>query len=105
MVGMRSSSANAGGNLKSTSSLWTTPNEGATDLLGFQGEPFGRITPEGLHNNPQLQGYFWNGSASGGGDYHARVLTLCSGVYRYTWDYIGGTQGHRMGMAIRCMEN
>ena len=106
VVGTRGSSANAGGNLKSMSSLWTTPNEGATDVLGFQGEPFGRITPDGLHSNPQLQGYFWNGSASGGGDYHARVLTFEStGVYRYTWDYIGGTQGHRMGMAIRCIEN
>ena len=68
-------------------------------------EPFGRITPDGLHSNPQLQGYFWNGSASGGGDYHARVLTFEStGVYRYTSNYIEATSD-RMGMAIRCIEN
>ena len=38
----------------------------------------------------------------------AQTYTLTfesTGVYRYTWDYIGGTQGHRMGMAIRCIEN
>jgi uncharacterized protein (TIGR02145 family) len=106
LPGFRGVNQNAGGQMKSTSDAWTSPNAGAMDAFGFAAEPFGRRNHLGQTSGLQLSAWFWNASGDGGWAHEARKVTFDSeGIFRYTWDYIGGNQSNAMAMAIRCVQN
>jgi uncharacterized protein (TIGR02145 family) len=54
----------AGGKLKSTSTLWTTPNTGATNESGFSGLPGGNRNGNGTFNGVGGNGNWWSSTES-----------------------------------------
>ena len=57
----RGSTANVGGKLKKVdSSLWNTPNSGATNESGFSGIPGGRYNKDGTFINLSSEGAWWS---------------------------------------------
>lgn len=56
----------AGGKMKSTgTSLWLSPNLGATNLSGFTGFPGGCRPPSGIFDNIGYDGFWWSSSEFG----------------------------------------
>jgi uncharacterized protein (TIGR02145 family) len=56
----------AGGKMKSTgTSLWLSPNLGATNLSGFTGLPGGCRPPSGIFDNIGYDGFWWSSSEFG----------------------------------------
>ena len=51
-----------GGRLKAVSSLWTSPNVGATNFSGFTALPGGRRDSNGIFNGYGSNGFWWSSS-------------------------------------------
>jgi uncharacterized protein (TIGR02145 family) len=68
------SSTTAGGALKSTSGLWTSPNTGATNSSGFSALPGGYRYTNGTFGNIGGSTYFWSSSESSTTDAITRGL-------------------------------
>lgn len=61
-TGWRGGTQNVGGKLKAVSSLWLSPNTGATDESGFSGLPGGFRNNIGYYYNIGDYGYWWSSS-------------------------------------------
>ena len=91
--------AGAGGQLKSTSSLWSSPNNGATNSSGFSALPGGLRGTFGSFGNINTYCYIWMSA-----EFHntaANVLYLDFGNASSTFDITGKSQG----MSIRCVKD
>jgi uncharacterized protein (TIGR02145 family) len=58
--GARGLSSNIGGKLKETSTLWLSPNEGATNQSYFSGLPGGRKNNDGSFAVVRTSGFWWS---------------------------------------------
>jgi len=89
----------AGGALKSTSGLWTTPNTGATNSSGFSALPGGYRNTGGAFNFVGYSTGFWSSSES----------SSTSAVYRYL-GYNGSSvdrynSNRNYGFSARCTQD
>ena len=94
----RGSAQNVGGQMKSVSPLWLSPNGGATNSSGFSGLPGGNRNPNGPYLNIGLWGYWWssNGSTSNG---FRRFMNYFDGnVHRDTFNKSNG-------FSVRCVRD
>jgi uncharacterized protein (TIGR02145 family) len=90
-------SSMAGGAMKSTgTTLWSSPNTGATNSSGFTALPGGYRINDGGFNFVGSNGYWWSSSSAGSGGAWSRVLGYGSAnVYR-------GNDARRHGFSVRC---
>lgn len=93
---------NAGGKLKAAgTSLWTTPNTGATNSSGFAGLPGSFRSYMGTFNNLGNMGFWW--SATEVANYPSDAY------YRYlgnnTGTLIRNNYGKSYGFAVRCIKD
>jgi uncharacterized protein (TIGR02145 family) len=97
----RGAAVNVGGQLKSASTLWASPNLGATNETGFSAEPAGnRASINGTFGNLGGIAYFWSSTTGSTSDRLLnRVLnTNSQGVSV-------GDAVKRNGFSIRCVKN
>jgi uncharacterized protein (TIGR02145 family) len=87
----------AGGKLKSTSSLWASPNTGATNESGFSGLPGGNRSGTGTYLNIGNYGYWW--SSTGGAVVWCRDLRYSSGTSTRN------NLEERRGLSVRCLRD
>jgi uncharacterized protein (TIGR02145 family) len=66
--------------MKSTSSLWTAPNTGATNESGFTGLPGGSRNSDGTFGNVGDYGLLWSSTEFDTNDAWYRTLNYSSGV-------------------------
>ncbi len=88
----------AGGKLKSTSTLWSTPNTGATNESGFSGLPGG--SRHASFGNFGTSAFFWTATRIDNSQYAwARWLTYYDGVsIKYSFNQFEG-------FAVRCIKD
>jgi uncharacterized protein (TIGR02145 family) len=89
----------AGGPLKSTSGLWTSPNSGATNSSGFSALPGGYRNISGAFGNIGINAYFWSSSESSSANAIDRYL-----FYNYSFFYQDGS-GKNLGFSARCTQD
>jgi uncharacterized protein (TIGR02145 family) len=87
----------AGGALKSTSGLWTSPNTGATNSSGFSALPGGRREINGSFNDIGGFTYFWSSSWSTNGGADGRYLN--SRMNKTSNDF------KDRGFSVRCIQD
>ncbi len=90
---------NAGGKMKSTSSLWRSPNTGATNESGWSGLPGGRRNHAGSFYLLGSYGYWWSASEN-----------LAEGAWsRYLYDDYGYVRRYyydkAYGFSVRCLRD
>ena len=90
----------AGGKMKSTgTTLWLSPNTGATNSSGFTGLPGGYRVNAGGFTDVGNNGTWWSSSDAGSGLAWYRILYSSNAdVYRNSIDY-------RFGFSIRCVRD
>jgi uncharacterized protein (TIGR02145 family) len=94
------SSATAGGALKSSSGLWASPNTGATNSSGFLARPAGyRATPS-LFNDVGEGTHFWSFSGYSNTDAIGRNLYFNHSFFLRFFT----NKGH-YGFSIRCLKD
>jgi len=92
----RGEGANVGGKLKSTS-LWESPNTGATNESGFNGGPGGRRLSSGLFDGVNRFGYWWTASEQNQAEAVYRSLFFREAdVNRFYSD-------KKQGFSVRCI--
>ncbi|HEX2935913.1 MAG TPA: fibrobacter succinogenes major paralogous domain-containing protein, partial [Bacteroidales bacterium] len=93
--------ANAGGKMKATgTSLWLSPNAGATNESGFTALPAGaRANYDGLLNNGTYNSFFW--SVTEYDTQSAYHLTLFHTNGESTFDFMT----KRYGFSVRCIKD
>ncbi len=92
-------STTAGGMLKSTSGLWTSPNTGATNSSGFSALPGGYRTSNGTFDNLGFSTSFWSSSESSSSDAINRSLD-------YNYSDISRNSNHKgLGFSARCTQD
>lgn len=92
----RGASTNIGGKLKSVSTLWTSPNQGANDQSNFSGLPGGLKGTDGNSVNLTYGGYFWTSSQTGTSAWR-RTL-------HYDYKCISrAAEDRRNGFSVRCI--
>jgi uncharacterized protein (TIGR02145 family) len=97
LIGGRGAAQNVGGKLKSTSTLWTSPNIGATNESGFSGLPGGYREFNGPYS---AIGSFWWSSTE-----FNPTLTWGRGLY-YNYGYSYRDRGYkRGGFSVRCLRD
>ncbi|MFN9939044.1 MAG: FISUMP domain-containing protein, partial [bacterium] len=79
LVNFLGGSGVAGGKLKSTSSLWTAPNTGATNESGFSGLPGGYRNLDGAYYSVGGSGYWWSSTEYSTADAWSRTLLYYNG--------------------------
>ncbi len=93
------SSSIAGGLLKSTSGLWSSPNTGATNSSGFSALPGGCRGTFGAFYDIGISTYFWSSSESSSSDAFNRLLYyINSNIYR-------GANFKDDGFSARCTQD
>jgi uncharacterized protein (TIGR02145 family) len=93
------SSSTAGGALKSTSGLWTSPNTGATNSSGFSAQPGGFRNSSGPFYNLGLNTYIWSSSEFSSTNAVYRNLDYNNlPIYRYNL-------GKNRGFSARCIQD
>ncbi len=90
----------AGGELKDTgTSLWSSPNTGATDQTGFSALPGGYRTYDGVFQSGGMYGYWWSATANSAG----------LAWYRYVgYNYAPANRSYtdmNSGFSVRCVRN
>jgi uncharacterized protein (TIGR02145 family) len=90
----------AGGELKDTgTSLWSSPNAGATDQTGFSALPAGYRAYDGVFQSGGMYGYWWSATANGAG----------LAWYRYVgYNYASANRSYtdmNSGFSVRCVRN
>jgi uncharacterized protein (TIGR02145 family) len=89
----------AGGKLKSTSSLWTSPNTGATNESGFSGLPGGLRNYDGNYYLIGNDGYWWSSPENSSSFAWYQGLSYDnSSSYRY-YDQ------EQSGFSVRCLKD
>ncbi len=89
----------AGGKLKSTSTLWLTPNTGATNSSGFSGLPGGVREGSGTFSNDRCFGDWWSSTAATALNAWGRSLSSTSAT---TGRFNGGKTS---GYSVRCVKD
>jgi uncharacterized protein (TIGR02145 family) len=93
------SSSIAGGLLKSTSGLWTSPNTGATNSSGFSALPGGYRGTSSSFNYIGVDTGFWSSSESSSTNAVIRSVGYdLSGIGR-------GNDGKDYGFSARCTQD
>jgi uncharacterized protein (TIGR02145 family) len=89
----------AGGKMKSTSSLWNSPNTGADNTSGFSALPGGYRNIDGSFSPIRGFAYFW--SATGGGSFNAwlRGLIHSNGLV------VSANASKSIGASVRCLRD
>jgi uncharacterized protein (TIGR02145 family) len=99
LTGGRGTAQNVGGKLKSTSTLWNTPNDGATNASGFSGLPGGTRSFNGVYVSIGNYGYWWSSTESSTTLAWTRYLD-------YPYGYSGrGESDRRDGFSVRCLRD
>jgi len=92
-------SATAGGKLKSTSALWTTPNTGATNSTGFSALPGGHRFTNATFNNLGTLTYIWSSSE------FSSVEAIFRGFAYNNSDYSRIINTKDRGFSVRCLKD
>jgi uncharacterized protein (TIGR02145 family) len=90
----------AGGKMKTIgTSIWQSPNTGATNISGFSGLPGGYRSNIGLFNAQGIYSYYWNYSDS--------VLNTASSIYLLysTSNSNQTTSDKKSGLSVRCIKD
>jgi len=97
----RGESQNVGGKLKAVSSLWQSPNVGATDESGFSGLPGPIRTQVGIYATDTIGslGIWWSFTGSTASSSWTRYLDRNSGSSQ-RWEY-----DRRFGLSVRCLKD
>jgi uncharacterized protein (TIGR02145 family) len=94
------SGTNAGGKMKSTSGLWSSPNNGATNSSGFSALPCGFRVISGNFNYIGENPAFWSSSAES-----SSIDAFYRSLY-YSISNIGrGNYPKDTGFSIRCLKD
>ncbi len=101
LVNFLGGSGVAGGKLKSTSSLWTAPNTGATNESGFSGLPGGGRGNYGAYVIIGNNGDWWSSTELNSNNNNAWGRSLFSGGGG-SGRYYGGK---RTGFSVRCLRD
>jgi uncharacterized protein (TIGR02145 family) len=89
----------AGGKMKAVSTLWVSPNTGATNSSGFTGLPGGFRNNGGTYVNIGSLGYWWSSTQSSSTYAWFRVLY-------YNLGYVGRNGfPNRYGFSVRCVRD
>ena len=89
----------AGGAMKAVSTLWLSPNTGATNSSGFSGLPGGTRYTNGAYNVIGDFGYWWSSTQSSTTNAWGRFLSYINGsVSRYN-------ANERAGFSVRCVRD
>lgn len=90
----------AGGQMKSTTSDWQSPNLGATNSSGFTGLPFGILSDvSGINMGYSTNGYYWTATqydANNGAFY---------GLYYNAANLVNSYQLKKYGAGCRCLKD
>jgi uncharacterized protein (TIGR02145 family) len=89
----------AGGKMKAVSSLWQSPNTGATNESGFSGLPGGSRGYHGPYLNVGTYGLWWSSTEVSSANAWFRTLYYYSGI---SDRYYSGKQG---GFSVRCLRD
>ena len=88
-----------GSKMKSTSSLWNSPNTGADNTSGFSALPGGYRISSGSFNRVRLYAFFWSASENDSTNAWIRSLNSNSGnVNRASFD-------ESFGASVRCLRD
>jgi uncharacterized protein (TIGR02145 family) len=98
-TGGRGSAQNVGGQMKSVSPLWLSPNTGATNSSGFSGLPGGRRVSNGAYDFIGYYGYWWSSTQSATTSAWLRYLH-----YSFGNVYLSGNT-KRVGFSVRCVRD
>jgi uncharacterized protein (TIGR02145 family) len=99
-VGARGVGPGIGGLLKSTSTLWASPNSNASNSTGFSALPSGDRTYTGFFENIGAISFWWTSTeVSPGGAMDRNLYTNNAGIGR------GNGLFKQMGMTVRCLKN
>lgn len=97
--GGRGSIQNVGGKMKVISSLWASPNTGATNNSGLSGLPGGNRELNGAYSSIGTYGHWWASSQySTTGAWDRYLGFNNSNVFRYSDD-------KRLGFSVRCVRD
>jgi uncharacterized protein (TIGR02145 family) len=97
-IGYRGSAQNVGGKMKTTT-LWSSPNTGATNESGFSGLPGGNRNSGSTFLNLGIFGYWWSASESAAEFAWFRTLFRSNaGVYRDSYEKM-------RGFCVRCIRD
>ena len=89
----------AGGAMKAVSTLWLSPNTGATNSSGFSGLPGGARFSNGAYYNVGNSGVWWSSTQYSTADAWSRLLFCSNGVvYRNYYD-------ESYGFSVRCVRD
>jgi uncharacterized protein (TIGR02145 family) len=99
LTGYRGSAQNVGGKLKSTSTLWTASNTGATNESGFSGLPGGYRDSNGMYNNIGHSGNWWSSTENSTAYAWYRNLSYYDGSSGRFYQVMQG------GASVRCLRD
>ena len=92
----------AGGKMKSTgTSLWQSPNTGATNESGFSALPGGYRNFDGAYTNINVMSFLWSSSELVSDNSNANVVFLLNGMS----DAISNNANKKFALSIRCIKN
>jgi uncharacterized protein (TIGR02145 family) len=92
----------AGGKMKSTgTSLWESPNTGATNESGFSALPGGFRNFDGAYNNINVMSFLWSSSELVSDNSNANVVFLLNGMS----DAVSNNANKKFALSIRCIKN
>ncbi len=89
----------AGGKMKSTSTLWQSPNTAATKKSGFSGLPGGYRGNDGTLSTIGSYGYWWSSSEYDAASAWTRYLSYINGFATSFYGY------KRSGFSVRCLRD
>lgn len=93
--------AEAGGKMKTVSSLWLSPNEGADNSSGFSALPGGYRHYNGKCTGMSEQAYWWSSTARTDDDQYAYYFTLL-----YNYAVANENNNHKEDlMSLRCVKD
>ena len=94
---------NAGGKTKTTgTSLWASPNLGATNETGFSAKPAGVRPPAGMFTNKGEIAFFWSSTQSMP---YPFVSNFLRGMGYAEQDFRRQDAPHQMGLSVRCIKD
>ena len=99
-IGSRGGAQNIGGKLKSTSSLWQSPNTGATNTVGFSAIPAAYRNIDGPFYGLGVDAVWWSSSLNGTNKAWSRLLTKGDGSSA-RFDY----HLKSYGFSVRCLKD
>ncbi|MCF8317286.1 MAG: hypothetical protein K9I02_00945 [Haliscomenobacter sp.] len=90
----------AGGKMKSTgTTLWNSPNTGATNESGFSAPPGGYRISDGSFGSIRTLAFFWSATESGFSAWFRSMYSHLGGVYRFD-NYLKSS-----GASVRCLKD